>query len=176
MTGQMPKMRRVVLVAVAGACLAIPSAAHPQGASTTASGTMLGVSNELQIVSQTNGDGTVTKCGVIGGTLRTETRDINFGAGGPLSPEGTLDPSTQALVDTIREGSLLGTAAVTTITYEEVGTLCGHSGTVVTGASLRVLPTPTPTPTPRRQRRSRRPSRRRGPCRASSRACRPSVR
>src|SRR4051812_21337786 len=104
-------MRSVVVMAIAGACLALSSFAHAQAASTTASGTLLGVQNELQILTQSNGDGTVTRCGIIGGTLRTETRDINFGAGGVLSPEGTLDPSTQALVDTLHEGARLGTSA-----------------------------------------------------------------
>src|SRR3954452_19504895 len=105
MTGKVSTVRRVVLVAVAGVCLALPSAADPQGARTAASGTMLAVQNQLQIVDVPNGDGTVTKCGLIGGTLRTAARDIAFGAGGPLTPEGTLDPSTQALIDTIQEGS-----------------------------------------------------------------------
>ena len=128
-------MRRVVLVAAAGACLALPAAAQPQAASTTATGTLLSVQNQLQILSQTNGDGTVTKCGVVGGTLRTEAGDINFGAGGVLTSAGTLDPSAQAIVDTLQESERLGTAAVTTITYEE-GTICGYPGNVVTGASL----------------------------------------
>ena len=137
-------MRRVVLVAAAGACLALPSAALPQAASTTASGTMLGVQNELQILTQSNGDGTVTRCGVVGGTLRTEAGNVNFGAGGVLTSAGTLDPSAQAIVDTVQEASRLGTAAIATITYEE-STICGHAGNVVTAASFRAAPTPTPT-------------------------------
>ena len=142
-TRPVPTMRRVVLAVAAGACLALPSAALPRAASTTATGTLLSVQDQLQILSQTNGDGTVTKCGVVGGTLRTEAGDINFGAGGVLTSAGTLDPSAQAIVDTLHESERLGTAAVTTITYEE-GTICGYPGNVVTGASLRAVPTPTP--------------------------------
>ncbi len=137
-------MRTVLLVAAAGACLALPAVALPQAASTTASGTLSSVDNELQIVSQSNGDGTVTRCGVIGGTLRTEAGVIRFGAGGVLTPEGTLDPAAQALVDTVQEASRLGTAAIATITYEE-STICGRFGNVVTAASFRAAPTPTPT-------------------------------
>ena len=138
-------MRRVLLVVAAGAWLAIPSAAQPQAASTTVSGTLLSVQNQLQIVTQTNDDGTVTKCGVVGGTLRTAAGDVNFGAGGVLTPAEALEPSAQAIVDTLQESERLGSAAVTTITYE-AGTICGYPGNVVTAASLNVTPRPTPTP------------------------------
>jgi hypothetical protein len=139
------RVRRVLLVAAAAACVTFPSAARPQAATKTASGTLVGVSIQLQIVSQANGE----KCGLIGGTLHTEAGGtINFGAGGNLTSEDALDPSTQALVDTLREGDRLGSAVVATITYLEAGTLCGYPGTVVTGASLRAVPAQTATPTP----------------------------
>lgn len=140
-------MRRVLLVVAAGAWLAIPSAAHPQAASTTVSGTLVSVQNQLQILTQSNGDGSVTKCGVVGGTLRTAAGDVNFGAGGLLTPAGALEPSAQAIVDTLQESERLGSAAVTTITYE-AGAICGYPGNVVTAASLKVTPTPTPMSTP----------------------------
>jgi hypothetical protein len=136
-------VRKVLLVAAAGACLVLASPAHPQAGSTTVSGTLLNVQNELQIVSQSNGDGTVTKCGVVGGTLRTDIGDVNFGAGGVLTSSGTLEPGVQAIVDTLWEAERLGTAAVTTITFE-LSTICGYPGNVVTAASLTVTPTPTP--------------------------------
>ena len=54
----------------------------------------------------------------------------------------------QAIVDTLHEGSRLGTAVVATLTYEEGRTLCGYPGTLVTGASLKAVPTATPSPAP----------------------------
>ena len=117
------------------------SAAHSQAASTTVSGTLLSVQDELQILTQSDG----TRCGVVGGTLRTATGDVNFGAGGVLTAAGTLDPGTQAIVDTLHGAERLGSAAVTTITIV-VSTICGYPGNVVTAASVAVTPTPPPPP------------------------------
>ncbi len=117
------------------------SAADSRAASTTVSGTLLSVQNELQILTQSDG----TRCGVVGGTLRTATGDVNFGAGGVLTAAGTLDPGAQAIVDSLHGAERLGSAAVTTITYV-YSTICGYPGNVVTAASVAVTPTPTPTP------------------------------
>jgi hypothetical protein len=117
------------------------SAADSRAASTTVSGTLLSVQNELQILTQSDG----TRCGVVGGTLRTATGDVDFGAGGVLTAAGTLDPGTQAIVDTLHGAERLGSAAVTTITIA-VSTICGYPGNVVTAASVAVTPTPPPSP------------------------------
>ncbi len=91
----------------------------------------------------------MTRCGVIGGTLRGEAGDLNFSAGGVLRPDDTLEPGVQATIDTLREGSRLGSAAIATITYEGSRMLCGHTlDSFVTAASLKAVPTPTPTPRP----------------------------
>ena len=140
-------LRSALLVALTGACLVLPAVAHTQATGGTRSGTVLSVDAQ-QIITQSNGDGTVTRCGVVGATLRDEAGDFRFATGGVLRPDETLEPDVQALIDTLREGARLGNAAIATVTSEDSHMLCGRVGVFATAASLRAVPTPTPRPTP----------------------------
>ena len=120
-------LRRALLAALAGACLALPAVAHPQATGGTRSGTLVGVAVQLQIVTQPNGDGTVTRCGVDRRHVARRGGGPQLRAGGVLRPDDTLEPGVQATIDTLREGSRLGSAAIATITYEGSRMLCGHT-------------------------------------------------
>jgi hypothetical protein len=139
--------RRALLVVVLGACLAVPAVAHTQATGGTRSGTVLSVDPQ-QIITESNGDGTVTRCGVVAATFRDDAGDFRFATGGVLRPDDTLEPGVQAVVDTLREGARLGDAAVVTVTYEDAHMLCGRVGAFATAVSLKAVPTPTPRPTP----------------------------
>jgi hypothetical protein len=116
-------------------------------AAATARGTILaGVFR--QTVSQTDSQGNVTNCDVIGGILRTDRGEtVTFAAGGVLAPD--LAPQEQAIVDTIEQGARQGSQVVATITYVDSRTLCGYPlARFVTSASLTPAPPAPPAPPP----------------------------
>ena len=105
-------------------CLAL-AAAPAAGAGSTARGTIL--SEASQVVSQSNGDGTVTTCEVLGGTLRTASgQNVNFAAGGVLTG-GRLDAQAQAIASTIEAGARQGTTVIVTLGYVDSQPLCGYA-------------------------------------------------
>ena len=122
-------------------------------AAATARGTILDAVSR-QTVSQDTGDGTVTRCEIVGGVLRTERGEsVTFAAGGVLAPD--LAPQARATVDTIEQAARQGRRLVATITYVDSQTLCGYPlAHFVTSASVAAAPPaqqPTTQPQPQRQ-------------------------
>lgn len=135
------------LGAVTLASLGAPAVADAQAESVA--GTVSSVSPP-EPFSQTNPDGAVTNCEVYGATLATSSGQIvNFAVGGVLSPDSTLDPRTQQLVQTLQTGAAEGTSAIATVNYDDSDTLCGTPlRNFVTSDSLGPSPSPSPSPPP----------------------------
>ncbi len=135
------------LGAVAWASLAAPAVANARAESVA--GTVLSVSPP-EPFSQTNPGGTVTNCEVYGVTLATSSGQIvTFAVGGVLSPDSTLDPRTQQLVQTLQTAAAEGTSAIATVNYDASDTLCGIPlRDFVTSDSLAPAPPPAPPPSP----------------------------
>lgn len=114
-------------------------------AAATIRGTVL--STNPQTVTHDNDDGTVTKCGILGGVLRTEQgQTFTFAAGGVLAPD--FAPQVRATIDAIIQAGREGPKLVATLTYVDSQMLCGYRlEHFVTGVSLAAVP-PAPPPAP----------------------------
>ena len=120
----------------------------PEPQHLTAKGVLLSIQDDLQALQQTNPDGTVTHCQVAGGTIRTQSGDVNFGVGGVVTPSGTLAPPVQEAYHTLLDSERRGSAVITRVNYDSPSSICGYPGNVVTSVSLEEVAPPAPPPAP----------------------------